>query len=98
MNTPLNARRSDIDRLARRRVRARMSWYTHAGIYLAVLTGLSLLATWNGRHLPSGLALGWGLGLAIHGARVWLGVSGLSERLVEAERQRIAASQGPSLD
>jgi hypothetical protein len=41
-------------------------------------------------------ALGWGLGLAVHGAVVFVlaGGSGLHERMVRAERDRLAAEQG----
>lgn len=80
-----------IDRLARRRVGARLGWLSHAAIYLLVIGGLSALALLQGRHLPVAIALGWGLGLAIHGLRVVAaGASaGLRERMVDAERQRL---------
>lgn len=87
----------DLDRQARRTVKSRLGWLTHAAVYLAVIGGLSLLAYANGRHLPVGVALGWGLGLTIHGLRVLMSGSGLRERMVQAERQRIAAQQqGPA--
>lgn len=82
-----------IERLARRRVQARMGWLTHATVYLAVIGGLSLLALLHQRHLPVGAAIGWGMALVIHGLRVLLGGSGLRERMVEAERRRLAARQ-----
>lgn len=83
---------ADIDRLARRRVAARLGWFGHALVYLAVIGGLTAVAFWQDRHPPLGAALGWGLGLAIHGARVFLisAGAGWRERLVEAERQRLA--------
>ena len=59
-----------IERLARRRVQARMGWLTHATVYLAVIGGLSLLALLHQRHLPVGAAIGWGLALVIHGLKV----------------------------
>jgi hypothetical protein len=90
MNTVL-ANDTALDRLARRRVKARLGWLTHATVYVCVIGGLGLLATVNGRHLPVGAALGWGLALAIHGARTLVSGSGLRERMVEAERRRIAA-------
>ncbi|MGM9425105.1 2TM domain-containing protein [Hydrogenophaga sp. MI9] len=91
MNTPhANDLSRDLDRQARRTVKTRLGWLTHATVYLAVIGGLSLLAYANGRHLPVGVALGWGLGLTIHGLRVLLTGSGLRERMVEAERERIA--------
>jgi len=85
----------DLDRQARRTVKSRLGWLTHATVYLAVIGGLSLLAYANGRHLPVGVALGWGLGLTIHGLRVLLSGGGLRERMVQAERQRLQDQQGP---
>lgn len=81
----------ELERLARKRAKARLGWYGHASIYLIVITGLALIGWWQGRLWPVGPALGWGLGLAIHGARVFfadLG-AGLGEHLVQRERQRL---------
>ncbi|AOW14353.1 hypothetical protein LPB72_03605 [Hydrogenophaga crassostreae] len=81
----------DLERLARQRAKARLGWYGHATLYATVITGLALLSWWQGRLWAAGPALGWGLGLAIHGARVFfadLG-AGLGERLVRRERQRL---------
>ena len=93
-HTPLTDA-SDIDRLARRRVGARLGWLSHATVYLLVIGGLTALALWQGRHLPVAAALGWGLGLAIHGLRVFVAGKGsaLRERLVDAERERLSASR-----
>lgn len=86
---------NDIDRLARRRVGARLGWFTHATVYLLVMGGLTALALWQGRQPPVAAALGWGLGLAIHGLRVFIAGKGsaLRERLVDAERQRLTAGR-----
>lgn len=83
----------DLEKMARRRVAARLGWLAHALIYLVVMGGLSAAALWQGRHLPVAAALGWGLGLALHGLRVLMAgsVTALRERLVEAERQRLLA-------
>jgi hypothetical protein len=93
-HTPLTDA-SDIDRLARRRVGARLGWLSHATVYLLVMGGLTALCLWQGRHLPVAVALGWGLGLAIHGLRVFVAGKGsaLRERLVDAERERLSASR-----
>lgn len=94
-NTSLSSSAADIDQLARRRVNARLGWFTHALVYLAVIGGLTVAAYWQDRHPPLGAALGWGLGLAIHGLRVFfVGAGfGLRERMVEAERQRLMAGR-----
>ena len=86
---------TSLERQARRNVKSRLGWLTHAGIYLAVMGGMTAVAFWQGRHPPLGAALGWGLGLAIHGARVFLlgAGAGWRERLVEAERQRLSAAR-----
>lgn len=79
------------ERLAQRRAQAKMGWLMHLVVYLlvnAVLIGLSLS---QGRHWAVYPALGWGLGLVIHGAVVFMatGGSGLYERMVRAERTRL---------
>ena len=81
----------ELERLARQRAKARLGWFGHASLYLTVITGLALIGWWQGRMWPVGPALGWGLGLAIHGARVFLADmgAGLGERLVQRERQRL---------
>jgi hypothetical protein len=42
-------------------------------------------------------AFGWGIGLAVHGAAVFLatGGGGLPERLVQQERKRLALQRDP---
>mgnify|MGYP001766035439 CR=1 FL=1 len=86
----------DLDQLARRRVGARLGWLTHATVYVLVVGGLTAAAHWQGRNPPLGAALGWGLGLAIHGLRVFAAGTGSAwrDRLVEAERQRLMARRG----
>lgn len=81
---------TDLDRLVRRRVKARLGWITHALVWLAVMGGLTALALWQGRQPPVAAALGWGLGLAIHGLRVFL-FEAVRERMEAAEHQRLAA-------
>jgi hypothetical protein len=85
-----------IERLARKRAGAKLGWYLHAGVYLLVNLLLVTLSAASGRHWAVFPALGWGLGLAVHGAVVFVlaGGSGLHERMVRAERDRLAAEQG----
>ncbi len=80
-----------IESQARRRAGARMGWYAHATVFLAVNAVLAALSFASGRHWAIYPALGWGLGLLIHGAAVWivLGGGGLQARLVAQERERL---------
>lgn len=86
-----------IERLARRRVGLRLGWATHALVYLAVNLGLGALALARGESWAVFPALGWGLGLTIHGLVVWLalGGGGWQQRWLEQERQRLRRDQGP---
>lgn len=90
MNTPHNEQ--DLERLARRHAGAQMGWYIHASVYLVVNLLLATLSAIGGRHWAVYPALGWGLGLAIHGIVVLLRTRGfgLRERLVQRERRRLA--------
>ena len=56
---------------------------------------LVALSVGSGRHWAVFPALGWGIGLAIHGVVVFFlaGGSNLHERMVQAERDRLAAAQ-----
>ena len=83
---------SALDRLARRRAGAKMGWFIHAAVYAIVNLGLAALSLSAGRDWHAYPLLGWGLGLAIHGAAVWLIGPGaaLRERLVERERAALA--------
>lgn len=84
-----------IERLARKRAGAKLDWYMHAGVYLLVNLLLITLSAASGRHWAVYPALGWGIGLVVHGAVVFLiAGGGLHERMVQAERDRLA-QQGP---
>jgi hypothetical protein len=88
----------EIEHLARKRAGAKMGWYVHACIY--VLVNAMLFAT---SHFGAGVhhrwsmfpALGWGVGLALHGISVFvLGKgSGFRQRLIERERERLQREQ-----
>ncbi|MES2242140.1 MAG: 2TM domain-containing protein [Pseudomonadota bacterium] len=82
----------NIERLARKRASVKMGWYIHASVYLLVNLLLVTLSVSSGRHWAVFPLLGWGLGLAVHGAVVFLvtGGAGLHERLVQQERERLA--------
>lgn len=92
MNTPMSDS-AEIERLARKRAGAKLGWYVHALVYLVVNTVLFLLAYngSSGRLWSVYPALGWGLGLLLHGVAVFVigSGSGLHERLIERERERL---------
>ena len=92
MNT-IASRERNLEHLALRRARAKLGWGLHAGVFLAVNTGMVALSLATGRHWAIYPLLGWGLGLAIHGLAVWLLAPGnnLMERLVARERAALQA-------
>jgi hypothetical protein len=79
----------DLQRIARRRVKAKIGLYIHATVYIAVNAFLALVQSQTTPQYAWALwpAAGWGLGLAIHAAVVLLGNSGVRERM-EAEELR----------
>jgi len=91
MNRTRTTSTDPIERLARRRAGAKLGWYIHAGVYIAVNLLLAMLSAMSDRHWAIFPALGWGLGLAIHGVVVFVttGGGGLHEQLVQRERQRL---------
>lgn len=83
-----------LEQQARRRAGAKLGWYLHAGIYVLVNLGLMALALSQGRHWAIYPALGWGLGLLVHGLVVWLARSStLWQRLVLRELQTLQQVQ-----
>lgn len=91
MKTPLTP--EQIERVARQRAGAKLGWYIHACVYVLVnlfLFAISELGFGHRRWSVFPL-LGWGLGLALHGVSVFLlsTGSGLRERMVQRERERI---------
>ena len=86
-----------IERLARRRAGAKLGWYIHALIYLVVNLGVLVAVHYGLRTRPWQIlpALGWGLGLTLHGISVFFLASGspLRERMVQRERDRLTAQQ-----
>ena len=96
MTTPLSE--NDIDRLARRRAGAKLGWYAHAGVYLVVNLVLFAMSQdgLGQRRWSIYPMLGWGLGLVLHGVAVFLlgSGSGLRERMIEKERERLRRERG----
>lgn len=82
----------EIERLARKRAGAKLGWYIHATVYVIVNLALFALGSSFGRRPWSIFpALGWGVGLALHGVSVFLLGAGSSFRdnLVQRERERL---------
>jgi hypothetical protein len=81
----------DLKRIARRRVKARLGLYIHAAAYVAVNSFLALVQSQTTPGVLWSLwpLAGWGIGLAIHGAVLLLGQSGLRERLEAEELRRL---------
>jgi len=94
MTTPLSP--EEIDRLARRRAGAKLGWYFHAAVYVVVNLGLIALAVARGRNWAMFPLIGWGVGLALHGISVFLvgKGSGLRERMVQREREKLRREHG----
>ena len=86
----------EIDRLARRRAGAKLGWYIHAAVYVVVNTGLVAMAVARGRNWAMFPLIGWGVGLALHGISVFLvgKGSGLRERMVQREREKLRREHG----
>lgn len=87
----------EIDRLARKRAGAKMGWYVHACVYVAVNILLLALSRYGFGNRPWHVApaLGWGVGLALHGIAVFVlaNGSGLRHRLEQQERERLLREQ-----
>jgi 2TM domain len=95
--TPRTA--EEIDRIARKRAGAKLGWYTHACVFVLVNLFLFVISAdglGSGRR-PWSLypALGWGLGLLLHGVAVFVLGNGsdLRERMVQRERERLQRGQ-----
>ena len=91
MNTPTTT--DEIERLATRRAKAKLGWFTHATVYAIVNAGLIAISVSTGRNWAIYPALGWGFGLLMHGISVWAFAPGgdMLERLVERERVKLGA-------
>ena len=88
---------ADLERLAQRRARAKLGWYSHASVYVLVNLLLAFLSARSSYPWAVYPALGWGLGLLLHGAGVWLGAPGgaLYSQLLERERAALHGTRRP---
>lgn len=91
----LPPRPEQLERLARKRAGAKLGWYTHACVYLLVNLFLAFLSSRSSHAWAIYPALGWGLGLLIHGAAVWLVMPGgaLYGQLLDRERAALQRQQ-----
>jgi hypothetical protein len=66
-------------------------------VFIAVNLLLAVLSASSGRHWAVFPFFGWGLGLAVHGFVVFVvtGGSGLHDRLVARERERLSLQRDP---
>jgi hypothetical protein len=80
-----------LDVLAQRRASRKLAWYVHALVYVCVNLLLATLSLSHGQHWAVYPALGWGLGLALHGVSVFVAAPGgrLYEHLVQRERETL---------
>ena len=87
----------EIERLAHKRAGAKLGWYFHFVVYVLVNSALFAMSYFGLRDRPWSMypVLGWGLGLALHGASVFLlgQGSGVREKMVQAERERLQRQQ-----
>lgn len=87
----------DLEQLARRRAGAKLGWYVHAVAFVVVNLIVFSMSRYGFGNRPWSVfpLLGWGLGLALHGISVFvLGTgSGLRERMVQKERERLLREQ-----
>lgn len=87
----------DIERLARRRAGAKLGWYAHAAVYVLVNLAVFGMSRYGfGQRSWSVVPfLAWGLGLALHGIAVFVlgSGSGLRDRMVKKERERLQRQQ-----
>lgn len=85
-----------IERLAHKRAGAKLGWYVHAILYLLVNAVIFALSIHGFGNRPWSLfpLLGWGLGLVLHGVSVFVLGSGLRERMVQRERDRLQRQPG----
>lgn len=95
MTHPLSP--EELDQLARKRAGAKLGWYAHAALYLVINLAMFAFSTYGfgSRSWSAFPLLGWGLGLALHGASVFLlgKGSGLRERMVQQERDKLQRQQ-----
>lgn len=96
MPPPLTS--EEIERVAQKRAGAKMGWYIHAMVYVLVNLFIFSISRYAFGTRPWSVfpLLGWGFGLAMHGLSVFVigSGSGLRDRMVQKERERLQREQG----
>ena len=86
----------EIEHLAQKRAGAKLGWFVHAAVYIAVNLVLFAISAQGFGHRNWSIfpVLGWGVGLLLHGVSVWLLGTGstVRETLVRRERERLRRS------
>ncbi len=97
MRTILDTAAPDIERIARKRANAKIGWFIHAVIFVAVNLMGMLVAASSGRAWALMPTAGWAFGLALHGIAVFFltGGAGLHDKLVQRERERLQLQRDP---
>ena len=82
-----------LDQLALRRARAKAGWWMHATVFAIVNLAMTAISMSSGRGWAIYPFLGWGVGLALHGAGVGVLApgGGVKGRLVARERAKLQA-------
>ncbi len=87
----------ELDRIARKRAGAKLGWFIHATVFTIVNLAVLALSEHGFGQRPWSFTplLVWGLGLALHGASVWLLEAGgrVHQRMVQNERERLQREQ-----
>jgi hypothetical protein len=78
---------------AERRAHAKLGFRSHLITYVIVILGLAVLNLGTSPHYLWFLwaAAGWGIGLIAHGISVYVDGSGLRERMIAEELERLRA-------
>lgn len=88
----------DIERIAHRRAGAKLGWYVHALVFVAVNLFVFAISRegFGDRPWSAIPTAGWGIGLALHWVAVFVIGAGstLRQRLVEREREHLRRRNG----
>ncbi|HEU0031967.1 MAG TPA: 2TM domain-containing protein [Kofleriaceae bacterium] len=85
----------ELEKIAKRRVQARLGFGIHASMYVMVNAGLLLIWAFTGAGYPWFVwpMLGWGVGVLAHALALWIGPDTPTEqRAVERELARMRAA------